>query len=235
MTKQGVIEPTASPWASNIVLAKKKDGSLRCCIDYRQLNEMTAKDAYPLPRIDMCMDALAGSAIYSTMDLKCGYFQIDVSPEDRCKTAFITSRGMYAFRKLPFGLANAPATFQRFMDLLLFKLSMDVCLAYLDDLVLHSKTPEEHLERLEEVFRRLQDVNLKLKPSKCSLMQTEISILGHRVSGSGITTDPSKTEVIDTWPVPENLRQLRGFMGLASYYRRFVRDFAKIATPLNRL
>ena len=235
MTKQGVIEPTASPWASNIVLAKKKDGSLRCCIDYRQLNEVTVKDAYPLPRIDMCMDALAGSAIFSTVDLKCGYFQIDVSPEDRCKTAFITSRGMYAFRKLPFGLANAPPTFQRFMDLLLSGLSMDVCLAYLDDLVLHSKTPEEHLERLEEVFRRLQDANLKLKPSKCSLMQTEISFLGYRVSGSGIATDPSKTELIDTWPVPENLRQLRGFMGLASYYRRFVRDFAKMATPLNRL
>ena len=235
MLRQNVIEPANSPWASNIVLAKKKDGTLRCCIDFRQLNDITRKDAYPLPRTDACLDAMSESKFFSTFDLRSGFHQVAMAPEDADKTAFITRRGMFRFRTMPFGLCNAVATFQRLMDLTLSGLNLEICLAYLDDIIVFSSTPEQHLERLEKVFRRLQEANLKLKPSKCSLMQTEVSFLGHVVNGSGISTDPEKIKLIGQWPVPNNLRELRGFLGLTGYYRRFVCDYAKIAGSLNNL
>ena len=235
MLQQGVIEPAASPWASNIVLAKKKDGTLRCCIDFRHINEITRKDAYPLPRMDQCLDAMTGSSWFSTFDLRSGFHQVCMAPEDADKTAFITRRGMYRFRTMPFGLCNAVATFQRLMDLVLSGLNLEVCLTYLDDIILFSATPEQHLERLEMVLRRLQQANLKLKPSKCSLMQRKVTFLGHVVSGEGISTDPEKVQLIEQWPAPTNLRQLRGFIGLTGYYRRFVQGYSTIAAPLNDL
>jgi len=149
MLQQGVITPTSSPWASNVVLAKKKDGTYRCCIDFRQLNNLTRKDAYPLPRTDACLDALAGSCLFSTFDLRSGFHQVAMKEEDSDKTAFITRRGMFKFKTMPFGLANAVATFQRLMDLVLAGLNLSICLAYLDDIILFSRTHEEHLERLE--------------------------------------------------------------------------------------
>jgi len=235
MLTQGVIEPAASPWASNIVLAKKKDGSLRCCIDFRQVNDITGKDAYPLPRTDQCLDAMNGSCWFSTFDLSSGFHQVVLAPEDADKTAFITRRGMFRFRTMPFGLCNAVATFQRLMDLALAGLNFDICLVYLDDIILHSKTLEEHLQRLEKLLQRLQEVNLKLKPSKCSLMQKTVVFLGHVVSGDGIATDPEKIKLVEEWPTPTNLKQLRGFLGLTGYYRKFVKGYAHIAGPLNRL
>ena len=235
MLRQGVVEPASSPWASNIVLAKKKDGTLRCCIDYRQVNEVTRKDAYPLPRTDACLDAMSGSKLFSTFDLRSGFHQVSMDPNDADKTAFVTRRGMFRFRTMPFGLCNAVATFQRLMDLVLAGLNLDIRLVYFDDIIVFSATPEQHLERLKCVFRRLQEANLKLKPSKCCLMQTEVSFLGHIISGEGISTDPEKIKLINEWPAPTNLRQLRGFLGLAGYYRRFVQGYAKIAGPLNNL
>ena len=232
---QKVIEPAASPWSSNVVLAKKADGSWRCCIDFRQLNDVTRKDAYPLPRTDQCFDALAGSCLFSSLDLRSGYHQCALSPVDADKTAFVTRRGMFRFQVLPFGLCNAVATFQRLMDIVLSGLNFEVCLVYIDDVILMSTTPEQHLERLEMVLERFKQVNLKLKPSKCHLMQTEIIFLGHRISKDGIATDPAKIQLIKDWPVPINLRQLRGFLGLAGYYRRFVRGYSAIAAPLNHL
>ena len=151
MLTQGVIEPAASPWASNIVLAKKKDGSLRCCIDFRQVNDITRKDAYPLPRTDQCLDAMNGSCWFSTFDLRSGFHQVALAPEDADKTAFITRRGMFKFRTMPFGLCNAVVAFQRLMDLALAGLNFDICLVYLDDIILHSRTHEEHLQRPETV------------------------------------------------------------------------------------
>ena len=235
MLKQGVIEPACSPWASNVVLAKKKDGTLRCCIDFRQLNDITKKDAYPLPRTDTCLDAMSGSCLFSTFDLRSSYHQLPMHPESTDKTTFITHRGAYRFRTMPFGLCNAGATFQRLMDLVLTGLNFEICLVYLDDIVLFSTTPEEHLGRLTQVLERLKQANLKLKPSKCRLMQKQVEFLGHVISGDGIATDPEKTRLVEEWPEPTNIKQLRGYLGLTGYYRRFVRDYAKIAAPLHRL
>ena len=235
MLRQNVIEPSASPWASNIVLARKNDGSYRCCIDFRQLNTLTRKDAYPLPRTEACFDALAGSCLFSTFDLRSGYHQVALDTNDADKTAFITRRGTFRFRTMPFGLCNAVASFQRLMDLVLAGLNLETCLAYLDDVIVFSRNEEEHLQRLECLFQRLKTHNLKLKPSKCSLLQTKVSFLGHVVGREGIATDPDKIKLIKDWPEPKNLRELRGFLGLAGYYRRFVEGFSNIACPLTAL
>ena len=170
MLRQGIIEPALSPWASNVVLVKKKDGSYRCCIDYRQLNNVTKKDAYPLPRIDSCLGALSGSAWFSTIDLRSPYHQVGVSPADVDKTAFICPRGMYCFRTMPFRLCNAGATFQRLMDLIMSGLHLEICLVYLDDIVVFAMSPEEHLTRLQAVFNRLKSAGLKMKPEKCAFL-----------------------------------------------------------------
>jgi len=235
MLKQGTIEPASSPWASNVVLVRKKDGSLRCCIDYRQLNAVTRRDAYPLPRIDSCLDAMANATLFSTFDLRSSYHQVLVAPQDRDKTTFICPRGMYRYRTMPFGLCNAGATFQRLMDVVMSGLHLEVCLIYLDDIILFSRTIEEHLERLLRVLGRLRTAGLKLKPEKCSLMQKSVTFLGHVVSGAGISTDPEKTRAVAQWPVPTSVKETKSFLGLASYYRRFIGNFAGIAAPLHAL
>jgi len=235
MLRQGTIEPASSPWASNVVLVKKKDGSFRCCIDYRQLNTVTRKDVYPLPRIDDCLDAMSSATLFSTFDLRSSYHQVEVAPQDRDKTTFICPRGMYRFCTMPFGLCNAGATFQRLMDVVMSGLHLDVCLVYLDDIILFSRTVDEHLERLVRVLGRLRSAGLKLKPEKCSLLQRSVSFLGHVVSGEGIATDPKKIEIVTEWPVPTSVKEVRSFLGLAGYYRRFVKGYANIAAPLHAL
>jgi len=235
MLEQGVIGPAASPWASNVVLAKKKDGTLRCCIDCRQLNELRRKDAYPLPCTGECLDAMSGSVWFSTFDPRSGFHQVAMSEADADKTAFITRRGMYHFKIMPLGLCNAVATFQRLMDLVLNGLNLEICLTYLDDIILFSRNLDEHLHRLEMLLQRLGEVNLKLKPSKCVLLQKEVNFLGHVVSAKGVSTDPDKIKLIVEWPTPTNLKQLRGFLGLSGYYRKFVRGYSEINRPLNLL
>ena len=235
MMSQGVIEPASSPWASNLVLVRKKDGTFRCCVDYRRLNSVTRKDAYPLPRIDSCLDAMAMAKWFSTFDLRSSYHQVRVDPQDRDKTAFICPRGMYRFRAMPFGLCNAGATFQRLMDVVMAGLHLDICLVYLDDIIVYSRTPEEHFERLNTVFNRLRQSGLKLKPEKCCLFQKSVSFLGHVISEDGIGTDPKKTQAVVDWPVPTCQKDVRAFLGLAGYYRRFIRDFAKKAVPLHNI
>ena len=235
MLQQGIIEKASSPWASNIVLVKKKDDNFRCCIDYRQLNNVTVKDAYPLPRIDSCLDAMSEARWFSTFDLRSSYHQVGVAPEDRDKTTFICPRGMYRYKTVPFGLRNAGATFQRLMDILMSGLHLEICLVYLDDIVVYAKTAEEHLERLKMIFQRLGEAGLKLKPEKCRFFRRSVSFLGHVISDQGIGTDPAKIEQVANWPTPASVQELRTFMGLSSYYRRFVRDFAKLASPLHSL
>jgi len=235
MLDQGVVEPATSPWASNLVLVRKKDGSYRCCVDYRPLNAVTRKDAYPLPRIDVCLDAMASAKWFSIFDLRSAYHQAMVNPADSDKTAFICHRGMYKFRRMPFGLCNSGATFQRLMDIVMSGLHFQVCLIYLDDIIIFSETTDQHLSRLTIVLDRLRTAGLKLKAEKCVLFQKSVTFLGHVVSGNGIATDPEKIRAVKEWPLPAFTRELRGFLGLAGYYRRFIADFASMAKPLHAM
>ena len=235
MLHSGVVEPSEGPWSSPIILAKKKDGSLRFCVDYRKVNAITRKDAYPLPRVDDTLDMLGGSEFFSTLDLASGYWQVEVAPEDRAKTAFTTFDGLYQFKVMPFGLCNAPATYQRLMDRLLGGLKWSSCLVYFDDIIIVGSTFDDHLRNISSVLMRLRGAGLKLKPAKCNFCQQQVSFLGHVVSSKGISTDPSKTEVISKWPTPQSKREIQQFLGLANYYRRFIKHFADIAKPLHRL
>jgi RNase H-like domain found in reverse transcriptase/Reverse transcriptase (RNA-dependent DNA polymerase) len=230
-----VTELASSPWASNVLLVKKKDGSWRFCVDYRKLNDLTKKEAYPLPRIDACLESLGGSCYFSTLDLRSGYWQTELDPRDADKTAFITRSGQYRFTVLSMGLANAPSQFQRLMDLVLAGLLWNCCLVYLDDIIVFSKTFDQHLERLAAVFDRLSKPSLKMKASKCELFREKVHFLGHVVSSSGMSADPEKIKVVASWPRPRDLHELRSFIGLASYYRRFILGFADLARPLHLL
>ena len=233
MLDQGVVVPSASPWASPIVLVAKKDGSTRFCMDYRRLNAVTKLG--PLPRIDDSLDLLADAKFFTSLDLASGYWQVGMSEESREKTAFTTHAGLFEFTVMPFGLCNAPATFQRLMENVLMGLTREKCLVYLDDVLVLGRTFSEHLGNLREVFSRLHRAGLKLKPSKCKLGQKHVVYLGYVVSAQGISTDPSKVVAITQFPRPVDLKSLRSFLGLTSYYRRFVPRFSSIAEPLYSL
>ncbi|GBM70955.1 Retrovirus-related Pol polyprotein from transposon 297 [Araneus ventricosus] len=226
MVDTGIIEESSGPWASPIVLVKKKDGSTRFCVDYRKLNEITIKDSYPLPRIDDTLYALNGSHWFSTLDLKSGYWQVEIQPEDKEETAFTTGQGLWQFKVMPFGLCNAPATFERLMETLLRGLTSEACLVYLDDIIIVGRTFQQHLNNIRKVFQKLQKANLKLSPKKCRFFRKEVSYLGHIISADGVKTDPEKTKAVVDWPRPETVHYLRSFLGLCTYYGRFVRNFS---------
>ncbi|UYV61801.1 hypothetical protein LAZ67_1006658, partial [Cordylochernes scorpioides] len=235
MLERKVIQPSESPWSAPVVLVKKKDGTWRFCVDFRRLNHITKKDVYPLPRIDDVLDHLSSARYYSTMNLKTGYWQVEVDERDREKTAFVTPDGLYEFMVMPFGLCNAPATFERMMDNVLMGLKWNICLCYLDDIVVYSDTFEEHLERLSKVLSCLQQAGLTINPDKCLFGSTRIKILGHVVDKDGIQPDSEKVEAIKKFPVPKSVCDIQSYLGLCSYYRRFIKNFSKIAAPLQIL
>ena len=234
MLSSDVIRPSNSPWASPVVMVRKKDGSLRFCVDFRQLNAATVKDAHPLPRIDDLLDALHGAKWFSTLDLKSGYWQVPIAEQDKEKTAFRTSSGqLFEFNQVPFGLCNVPATFSCLMDRVLASLHWETCLFYLDDIIVFSSTWEGHLARLREVFERLRQAKLKLGPTKCIFAAKEVSYLGHRVTEEGLLPDPVLLAAIRDIPPPKTAMEVRSFLGLDGYYR--VKGFATIAAPLHAL
>ena len=236
MLKMGAIRKSNSPWVSAVVLVCEKDGALRFCIDLRKLNERTVKDVYSLPLIEDSLDVLNGSCIFTSIDLKSGYWQVELDEKSIPLTAFtVGPLGFYECVRMPFGLTNAPATFQRLMESCLSDLHLIWCIIYLDDVIVFSKTPEEHIARLEAVFKKISDAGLKLKPSKCKFFKKRIHYLSHIVSNKGIETNPKKIEAIVNWPGPRTVHEVRKSLGFTNYYRKFVYKYSQIARPLNKL
>ena len=232
----GAIRKSHSLWASVVVLVNKKDGGLRFCIDLRKLNEWTIKDAYSLSRIDETLDSLQGSQWFSSLDMKSGYWQVEMDEESKPLTAFtVGPLGFYECERMPFGLTNAPAMFQRLVETCLGDLSLHWCIIYLDDIVIFSKDLASHLQRLEAVFWKLEEAGLKLKPSKCKLFRRQLAYLGHVISAKGVATDESKIEAIKNWPTPTTVTDVWNFLGFMGYYCRFIPKYMQVACSLHEL
>ena len=235
MLADGIVVPSTSPWSAPVVMAQKKDGTLRFCVDYRSLNEVTVKDCYPMPHIEDCLEALGGNTWYCSVDLASGFWQVALDPASQPMTAFATDRGLFEFRVMPYGLCNAPATFERLMDTLLRDLIGQGLVLYMDDVTVYGTTVSQVLERLDLLFARLASAGLTLKPKKCTLFSHQIEFLGHVISASGMHTQPDKIARVRDWPTPRTQKQVRSFLGLAAYYQRFVPDYASKAAPLYQL
>ncbi|KAL6459344.1 hypothetical protein MHYP_G00328160 [Metynnis hypsauchen] len=231
----GVIRESQSPYSSPIVVVLKKNGDVRLCIDFRKLNALTIRDAYALPNLEEAFSALAGSKWFSVMDLKSGYYQIEMEECDKPKTAFVCPLGFYEFNRMPQGVTNAPSTFQRLMERCMDSLNLKEVLVFLDDIIVFSSTLEEHETRILHVLQQLREYGLKLSPTKCHFFQSSVRYLGHIVSSKGVETDPEKVSALRSWPRPQTLSQLKSFLGFAGYYHRFVKDYSKIVKPLNDL
>ena len=233
MLHAGVIQPSNSPWCNAVVLVRKKDGSLHFCIDFRKVNSLTVKDSHPLPHICETLESLAGAAHFSTFDMNSGFWQVPMDEESKQYTAFtLGSMGLYECESMPFGLCNAPPTFQRLMQNCLDKLNLTYCLIYLDDMIVFSDTPEEHLQRMHVVFDCLHEHGLKLKPSKCEVFKSEINYLAHHVSQKDVLPSKKNLESIAQCPPPDTYTKVKSFVGLVGHYRHFIKGFAKIAAPL---
>lgn len=235
----GIIQGSNSPWSCPVhIVPKKPDASgkvkWRMVIDYRQLNAKTIEDKYPLPNIEEILDKLGRAQYFSTIDLASGYHQIEMHPEDVEKTAFSTNHGHWEFLRMPFGLRNAPATFQRLMDLILRDLLYNTCLVYLDDIIVYSTSLEEHIEKLRNVFQRLREHNLKVQPLKSEFLKKHVEYLGHELTPNGVTPNQRKVQDILNFPVPKTEKEIRSFLGLTGYYRRFIDNYAKITKPLTK-
>eukprot|EP00253_Pinus_taeda_P019316 PITA_19316 len=227
--------PSVSPWGAPVLFVRKKDGTLRMCIDYRQLNKLTIKNKYPLPRIDELFDQVKGAEVFSKIDLRSGYHQIRIKDEDIAKTTFKTRYGHYEFVVLPFGLTTAPATFMCLMNSVFHQFLDKFVLIFIDDILIYSRSKEEHEEHLRMVLQTLREHQLYAKLSKCDFYKEEIQYLGHVISQEGIAVDPEKIKTILEWPVPKDVADIRSFMGLAGYYRRFVEGFSRVAYPITSL
>ena len=239
MQEAGVIQPSTSPWSSPVVMVRKKDGTQRFCVDYRALNAVTRVDTFPLPRIDDLLDQLGNSRFFTTLDLASGFWQIRLTLSSREKTAFSVPQGLFEFRVMPFGLTNAPAVFQRLMEQVLAGLNPekgpDFVKVYIDDVLVFSPTLADHLLHLQRVFNRIREAGLKLKPTKCRFVATEVEYLGHVLTPEGLKTNPATVSAVKDFPTPKNLKETRQFLGLSSFYRRFINGFVTIAHPLHQM
>ncbi|KAG1035859.1 hypothetical protein G6F43_013161 [Rhizopus delemar] len=231
----GLIRPSSSPWGAPVLFVRKKDGAMRMCIDYRALNKLTVRNKHPLPRIDECLDRLKGAQYFTSLDLKSGYHQVRIAPEDVPKTAFNTRYGQFEFLVLPFGLTNAPPTFQSLMNRVLGDYLDRFALVYLDDILIFSKTKEEHQRHVKHVLDLLRAEKLIANLKKCEFGKKELIFVDFKITPSGILPSPLKVNVIRDWPRLQNVQEVRQFMGLAQHYRRFIPNFASIASPLTDL
>ncbi|GKB69516.1 putative nucleotidyltransferase, ribonuclease H [Tanacetum coccineum] len=235
LSDKGFIRPSSSPWGAPVLFVKKKDGSFRMCIDYRELNKLTVKNRYPLPRIDDLFDQLQGSSVYSKIDLRSGYHQLRVREEDIPKTAFRTRYGHYEFQVMPFGLTNAPAVFMDLMNRVCKPYLDKFVIVFIDDILIYSKNKEEHEKYLKQILELLKKEELYAKFSKCEFWIPKVQFLGHVIDSEGIHVDPSKIESIKNWTSPKSPTEIHQFLGLAGYYRRFIEGFSKIAKPMTKL
>ncbi|KAL0551535.1 hypothetical protein IC582_010624 [Cucumis melo] len=232
---KGFIRPSVSPWGAPVLFVKKKDGSMRLCIDYRELNKVTVKNRYPLPRIDDLFDQIQGATVFSKIDLRSGYHQLRIKDGDVPKTAFRSRYGHYEFIVMSFGLTNARAVFMDLMNRVFREFLDTFVIVFIDDILIYSRTEAEHEEHLRIVLQTLRDNKLYAKFSKCEFWLKQVSFLGHVVSKAGVSVDPAKIEAVTGWTRPSTVSEVRSFLGLASYYRRFVENFSRIATPLTQL
>ena len=235
MLEDGVIKPSTGPYSSPIVLVKKKSGDIRFCVDSRRLNNLTIRDVYPLPRLDDALHSLHNAHYFSSLDLQAGYWQIELDPIDKHRTAFVMHCGLYQFTVMAFGLCNAPSCFQKLMDCVLSNLNYKDCLVYLDDVIVFGETPEEHTQRLDWLLQRFIDAGLKLNLEKCHFLQQQVEYLGHIISSEGLAPSPSKVKAVLDYPRPSTPKQVRAFLGLISFYRRYVKQFSTVASPLYAL
>ncbi|GJT43704.1 putative reverse transcriptase domain-containing protein [Tanacetum coccineum] len=235
LSDKGFIRPSSSPWGAPVLFVKKKDGSFRMCIDYRELNKLTVKNRYPLPRIDDLFDQLQGSSVYSKIDLRSGYHQLRVREEDIPKTAFRTRYGHYEFQVMPFGLTNAPAVFMDLMNRVCKPHLDKFVIVFIDDILIYSKSKQEHEKHLKIILDLLKKEELYAKFSKCEFWIPKVQFLGHVIDSEGIHVDPAKIESIKDWASPKSPTEIRQFLGLAGYYRRFIEGFSKIAKPMTKL
>jgi len=229
------IRPSVSPWGALVLLVKKKDGSMRLCVDYRQLNKVTIKSRYPLPRIGDLMDQLVGAEVFSKIDLRSGYHQLRVKAEDISKTAFRTRYGHYEYFVMPFGVTNVLGVFMEYMNRILHPFLDRFVVVFIDDILVYSKSQEEYVEHLGIVLRLLKENKLFAKLSKCEFWLREVSFLGQVILKGDIEVDPSKVDAVLQWESPKSVFEIRSFLGLAGYYRRFIEGFSKLALPLTHL
>ncbi|CAF5185416.1 unnamed protein product, partial [Rotaria magnacalcarata] len=227
-----IIRPSQSLWSSPVVLQKKKDGTWRFCIDYRRLNEITEKDNYPLPRIQEIFDTLGGAKYFTKLDFQGGYYQVPIDEEDKPKTAFTTRDKLWEFNVMPQGIKNGPPTFQRIVNKLLGQLQWNCALSYIDDIIIYSKSINEHLHHLEQVLSLLNHANFRLNVTKCEFMQEKIKFLGHMINENGISPCPDKVRAINDIPVPSNIKAAISFVKMAEYYRNHIPNFSTLAQPL---
>ena len=235
LEEKGIIQKSTSPWNSPIVAIRKKDGSVRLCIDYRRLNSITKRPIYPMPSMRELFDTLAGAKYFSSLDLSMGYYQVKMNADDMSKTAFTSKSGQYIFRRMPMGLCGATATFQRVMTDILRDFNWSACVIYLDDVLVFGKDLADHNRKLEKILNVLKNSNIKLSQKKCQFLRQEVTYLGHTISSKGIGTDEAKIEKISNWPPPSNNKSLHTFLGFCGYYRNFIKDYAQLVKPLETL